>query len=154
MRIILPLIHSINSVYWTQVHLWFSLPPFPVPAPSWSSGGITSSPFRLRLLGSVGVISISGMWPTIGLLVFSILLAIRISSRMAETHRQAHGTQFWTFTGDTGKERELFPLGRLDWKRCESEATSSHFSTSVSFSWQLRSLELVNLGPYANPKGS
>lgn len=39
-------------------------------------------------------------------------------------------------------------------KKCESEATSSHFSTSVSFSWQLRSLELVNLGPYANPKGS
>lgn len=153
-RIILPLIHSINSVYWTQVHLWFFLPPFPVPAPTQSFGGITSSPFLLSLLGSVGVISVSGTWPTISLLVFPILLAIRISSRMAETQRQPRGTQFCTFTGNTGKERDLFPLGWQDWKKCESEATSSHFATSVSFSWQLRSLELVDLGPYANPKGS
>lgn len=153
-RIILPLIHSINSVYWTQVHLWFFLPPFPVPAPTQSFGGITSSPFLLSLLGSVGVISVSGTWPTISLLVFPILLAIRISSRMAETQRQPRGTQFCTFTGNTGKERDLFPLGWQDWKKCESEATSSHFATSVSFSRQLRSLELVDLGPYANPKGS
>lgn len=117
MRIILPLIHSINSVYWTQMHLWFFLPPFPVPAPTSSFGGITSSPFLLSLLGSVGVISISGTWPTSSLLVFPILLAIRISSRMAETQRQPRGTQFWTFTGNTGKERDLFPLGWLDWKK-------------------------------------
>ena len=130
-RIILLLIHSINSVYWTQVPLWFFRPPFPVPAPIRSFGGITSFPFLLSLLGSVGVISVSGTWLTINLLVSPILLAMRISSRMAETQKQPRGTQFCTFTGNTGKERDLFPLGWPDWKKCESEATSSHFATSV-----------------------
>ena len=114
-RIILLLIHSINSVYLTQVPLWFFLPPFPVPAPIRSFGGITSSPFLLSLLGSVGVISVSGTWLTINLLVSPILLAMRISSRMAETQKQPRGTQFCTFTGNTGKERDLFPLG---WPDC------------------------------------
>lgn len=147
--------HSFNkfSILNTSAPLVFSSS-FSVPAPTQSFGGITSSPFLLSLLGSVGVISVSGTWPTISLLVFPILLAVRISSRMAETQRQPRGTQFCTFTGNTGKERDLFPLGWPDWKKCESEATSSHFATSVSFSWQLRSLELVDLGPYANPKGS
>ena len=147
--------HSFNkfSILNTSAPLVFSSS-FSVPAPTQSFGGITSSPFLLSLLGSVGVISVSGTWPTISLLVFPILLAVRISSRMAETQRQPRGTQYCTFTGNTGKERDLFPLGWPDWKKCESEATSSHFATSVSFSWQLRSLELVDLGPYANPKGS
>ena len=152
-RIILLLIHSINSVYWTQVPLWFFLPPFPVPAPIRSFGGITSSPFLLSLLGSVGVISVSGTWLTINLLVSPILLAMRISSRMAEIQKQPRWDSILHFYWKYWKRKRPFPTGLARLKEIWVWGYQQPFFY-LSFSWQLRSLELVNLGPYANPKGS
>lgn len=65
---------------------------------------------------------------------------------MSQAQRQVHGLSLGLLPEILAKKNYL-SLGWLGWgKKCEFEATNSHFSTSVSFSWQLGSLELMKLG--------
>lgn len=143
------LLHSRNTVCWTRVSLWLFSPPFPSNSTYMFPWRITSSPFLLSLLDSVGVISIPGTWPKTGPFVFPIPFAIKFGPRMAQTQRQALWDSILDSYWKYWQTKRTFFL----WveKKCESESTSSHFSTSISFSWQLRPLELVKFRPLLEP---
>lgn len=94
-----PLVPSLSSFfsYSSYMFLW----------------GITSSPFPLNLLGSVGVISILSHDPQ---LVHSISYPFGHKDWFKDGTDPKTGPWDSTldFIGNTGKERELFPLGWLD----------------------------------------